>query len=573
MYRNVHYTEGIFFTLHITSDSLQLDREARNRRIIDLRSKGHSYRKIANLVGNISHTHVAKICKDYTDRVEVKNTSVPSSKSQTSTPSSNISLQDTRHMSWQDWSLEYLNITLLESQIQTLLDMERYNRFLKNRARRTGKTTIIIKIFMLRKLCESQFEDITQGVILYLSAIRDVVVEFLDEIEYILSNNSAIIESYGNLIDSDSRNTQTIINLTTRNNRSIPSMIGGTLASRWRGFGYKWVIIDDPIDVFHETELDSLTKKLVKTIHAKLSPIAKRGNICVLGTRYAINDVFSQLGTNSTSYYWHSEKTVESWGSYSIPPRNAPIKASEILIHNPDEWIVNDSVLWEEMPNDLEATAIQNIVWTKEEIGDREFQSEYQNTPTLLNPIIDYEKIKHITELNEGNADYKWCAFVDVAVSEKDGDYTAVTLTGMHNKQNYIYDMFFGKWSASSKYRKIEEEMHKWQDELGFRILLLVEVVQNNGAELYQWLRDETDLKVEAVNPKGRGAKVNRITTNLQEEIDTGRVSILDSCRYKEQLERECNGFPNSKDDHILDSLDQAVWYLKKKTVGVWRAK
>lgn len=479
-------------------------------------------------------------------------------------------IKDTRSMGWYDWVYEYFGEKLLDSQIKTLEDIEKYARYLKNKPRRSGKTNFILRFFIIRKLGESQFEHIKQGVIAYLSSARDVIIELMDDIANIFEDNEKIKASYGELMDNESRNTQTIINLTTRKNRNNPSMKGGTLQSRWRGLGFRWLIIDDPIDYFHESEIESLTKKLVKAIRGKLAPIAKHGSICILGTRYSIRDLFAVLDDNEgkqKTWRWHSEKTVEKWGSYSVPPRDIPIKPSEILIHDVNEWIINDVVLWENLPRDPEATGIQQIVWEYLDTSDREFSSEYQNDPRLLFPVIDYGKITPIATLSRGLANYKWTAFVDVSVSEKSGgDYTAVTLTACLNKQYFIYDMFWGKWSSSKKYKRIEDEQLAWEEEIGFRIPLLVEVVMNNGAELYQWLRDETELKVSSVNPKGRGTKTNRITVNLQQQIDEGRVFILDSCRYKEHLEGECNSFPNSKNDHILDSLDQAIWNLKKQT-------
>ncbi len=468
--------------------------------------------------------------------------------------------EDTRSWSWLKYAKHFLDIDLLPHQVQDLKAIESHSRIIINDPRRYGKTFIVEFTFVIRKLCESVFHKEDEPV-RFISAVAEVVELFSMDIRHELETNEKIIEHYSYLVDEDpkTKNTTLIINLITRKNRSKHSYKGMTSGSKARGTGTRWCIIDDPIDVFHLSEIPGLTKKILKWIKQKIVPIAKGGSIAVIGTRYDINDIYVQLGAGN----WHTIKreAIIKWGTYTIPGQN--YKAHEITYEG--DWEILAPELFTDLPSDPEADPIQNMLYILEDMGSRDFNQEMQNNPIPLNPDIDYRWYKHVDELPTKSEAMKWIDFVDVAVSEKDGDYTCVPLIGFWNKEYYLVDILHGRWSMLKKIEMIETTIQSWEQKVNTNVRTYIETVMNQR-ETYQTIRDRPNgINPVPINPKERGTKEFRIMANLALLVEEGKVNIVKGCRNLHVLENESNGFPHYEYDDCIDALDQGLYQLKKR--------
>ena len=330
--------------------------------------------------------------------------------------------------------------------------------------------------------------------------------------------------------------------------------------SKSRGLGARWCIIDDPVDVFHPTEIHGLTKKIYRWLKQKILPIMKGGSIAFVGTRYDIKDIYILL---AESKIWKiiRRKAIIKWGEYTIPGTN--YKASDIKYTG--DWELLAPKLFENLPTDPEADAIQNILFMLEDMGNKEFSQELQNDPVPLNPAIQWEWFRIVDKLPTRPEAMRWVAFVDPAVSEKDGDYTAMTLVGYWNKQFYLYDILHGRFSMLKKIEMIESTLLGWEQVLNVNIRLYIETLMNQQ-ECYQTIRDrDNNITPIKINPKERGSKEFRITANISFAAEKGEVFIFEKCRKLHILEQEVNGFPHAEHDDVIDSFDQAHYQLKRQ--------
>ena len=113
-------------------------------------------------------------------------------------------LLDTTLWSWHKWALVYLGIDLQAFQLVALEQLAMRLRIILNIPRRHGKTTIVLRIFVTRMLCETALtKDDTN--LIYISANKDNITDFVLMIAYDLMDNEQIINNYGYLLDEPSK--------------------------------------------------------------------------------------------------------------------------------------------------------------------------------------------------------------------------------------------------------------------------------------------------------------------------------------------------------------------------------
>lgn len=491
---------------------------------------------------------------------------------------------DTRNWSWDQYAKTYLEddfqkpIHLYPSQIEDLKAMETIARLIINDPRRTGKTTIIERVFVIRKLTETVFHDHDEP-IMYGSAIPDNIDFFVMMIANELAMNMKIRKNFGYLLEemkikgrSTAKQTMTKLTLTTRKGGFVPSLYGANLGGRYRGTGARWIIIDDPIDLFNPSEIPKMTKKVVKTIKEKITPIAKNASILLMGTRYDILDLYKIIGDEGT-YTWIVRKTIIKKGEYSFPADKLmkDIKPSDILIPNPDDWEILMPELWENSPTDPKATAIQNVMYMYLDIKDRAFSQEFQNDPKPLNAIMKIEKLRKVKLELRGEQWFidgfdinslNWLTFYDDATGETEGsNYRSCALVGAIQNKYYILDMLAFQKVSLEKYETIRDFVKDNQKLYNLFIPLNMECVRAQR-EAYQWMERYGGLSsVRESNPRERGKKTYRIKNNFLVKLDEEKIHIVENCRFLDHLELEMEGFPHIHPD-LLDAIDQATFHL-----------
>jgi predicted phage terminase large subunit-like protein len=465
---------------------------------------------------------------------------------------------DTRSMSWTAWAKKFCQVDLLPHQLEDIEAIERESRLILNDPRRHGKTYIVEFIFSLRKLCENQFHEKDQPII-FISAVAAVCENFCLAIRHELEENPTIRDNYGILVDDSAKNTSMIINI-YRRERTFHSFIALRTGGRARGLGARWVIIDDPVDIFSESEKVKVTIKTLMWLRQKIIPIAKGGSIALVGTRYDIADIYIQINITGTRTVIKRQAIIK-WGKYTIP--QGALSPDKIIVEG--DWELLAPELFTNLANCPEAGPVQNLLFLLIDMGQRAFNQEMQNDPLALNPDINLNWFHFIKDLPSRPEDFRWIAFMDVGTSEEEGDYTAIALMGFYNKNYYLVDSLHGRFSMSKKMEIVEQTITVWRKRYNSSIRFYVEVV---GAqkEAYQWLRDKTTTNPKEFNPqKERGDKKLRIMNNLGLGAEEGMLYVLESMANFEQFKQEISSFPHYEHDDLIDAVDECFYLLKKK--------
>ena len=285
-------------------------------------------------------------------------------------------LVDTTGWSWKKWAQTFLGLQLQDFQVVALQQLATRLRIILNIPRRHGKTTIVLRIFVTRMLCETiTRKDDTN--LIYISANKDNITDFVLMIAYDLMDNEQIINNYGYLLDEPSkqeitrvrkikrkarRNTQLALNLGNRKDIFNHSLLGTTVQGGIRGKGADYVLVDDPVELFHGYETArKQTKKIMAYLKEKIYPIAER-TIAIVGTRYDLDghDIFSLLGREHGGKVWKhiTQRAISVFGSYSIRESTDELTPADIIIDSPDEWELLSPFIWELRASALEPLGI-----------------------------------------------------------------------------------------------------------------------------------------------------------------------------------------------------------------------
>lgn len=491
-----------------------------------------------------------------------------------------------------------LGIELDQFQEAALEHLNEYIRIVYNFPRRHGKTTIMLRIFCTRKLCETVFTKRDESFI-YVSSNKDFVVDFVLLVASDLIDNDRIVENYGFLLEDESvseyrrvkkvkrkarRQTQMALNLGNRKDIFNHSLLGTTIKGAIRGKGATRVLIDDPMDEFHGIEsARKQTKKIMRFIKEKIYPISI-GLIAVVGTRYDVTgyDIFTQLAIEMEGKIWKhiSKAAVEKFGSYTVRESTKEILPSDMIIEDESEWQLLSDFVWNlraEMLADqgIKCTGLQLIVYYYHITEKFYFQKEWQNNVAALLSKLKWEWLNPYNKLPMRGDQYKWAVFVDEGAGETaSADYTAMVLVGTDPRINdfYIHDFIYGRWTGQEKLSKLEEFIEHSAAILtagNYKVTVrdiqvLIETVLNQR-DLYQRTRDDSYLTPRAITPSKRGNKQDRIDYGLGLEMENSKVYLHTGCRNHMQLRSEVEGYPASDDDHAIDALDQCIFVLKSR--------
>jgi phage terminase large subunit-like protein len=195
------------------------------------------------------------------------------------------------------------------------------------------------------------------------------------------------------------------------------------------------------------------------------------------------------------------------------------------------------------------------------------FMTEFQNEPIALEALLQWDWFKDYSII-PSDPSLKQGIYVDIATGEsKAADYTAMSYIIMDSHNNaYIQDLIFGKWTGKQAQLQLEQFLDKnakladWNPR---HVEVMIETVIGQR-DFFQRIRDESWIAPKARSPGKRGEKKTRILYGLGQDLENGKVYLYKDCRNKTQLQLEVEGFDEAPEDHILDCIDQNIYFLKK---------
>lgn len=484
---------------------------------------------------------------------------------------------DTRGWSWSKWCIQFLGLTLFphQEEILDLMDNEMMQILIH---RQGGKSSVVLRPFILRKLCESVFcflEGIDKP-ILYISTDR-MCTKMSMSIRFELLTNPRILAHYGSLIDrrkAEGLNITTqdklALNLLTKIDTFLVSFMATTPGSMIRGNNVAYCVIDDIVDFKQDenyvAKVKKITDDMMEWFNYKILPLIKH-NAVWCGTRFGIDDVFArnlEMGIYTTKNY---PVLIGDVPTYTIPEREStdpPLRPSDLILHKPINCRILAPKLWE---TNLTVplfcgTPLQNIMFRHYLVKEAIFSQEYMNNPIPRSNILKidelgvYQVLPHFSLM-------RWVIFMDPASGKTaSADYTSITLVGKDNVNNfYIADINYGHYTGKEKLDHLEKFYKKACTTINKKeIPIYLEVVRN--MDFYYRVLHESKLRIKQVNPKDRGEKEERILHNFGTDLENGLVRYHSNCRNIKRLKLEIESFPFIHPD-VLDNVDQADYYLR----------
>ena len=197
----------------------------------------------------------------------------------------------------------------------------------------------------------------------------------------------------------------------------------------------------------------------------------------------------------------------------------------------------------------------------REAIGEYNFQSQYQQSPTTREGgLIKREWIK-FCEPHEWpkSFDYILQSWDTAIKNGERNDYSVCTTWGTSDGNFYLLDVFRKRLIFPELKRAVLEHFRKYNVEK-----LLIED-KGSGTSLIQELKYGEIWCLQAYTPKQASDKQMRLDAQSI-KFESGRVHVPSQAPWLDEYVREITGFPGSKYDDQVDSTSQALEFLGPKT-------
>lgn len=305
--------------------------------------------------------------------------------------------------------------------------------------------------------------------------------------------------------------------------------VGGAIT----GKGANVLIIDDPVkndeQANSKTYRDKTYDWFRATAYTRLEP---GGAIIVIMTRWNFDDLAGRL--------LNDPESDDKWEVIDFP---AIAKEDDILGRKEGE------ALW---PYRYSRKKLQSI---KKQIGSYWFNALYQQQPIASEYQIfksqwwqEYSELPDYSILIQS-----W----DTAFKEKEqNDFSVCTTWALTKKGYYLVDYWRGKVLFPDLQRQVVMQFNKHKP----NVVLIEDAA--SGQSLIQVLQRETKIPIKAV--KALKDKVTRahLVTPL---FEAGKIFVPKDAVYLADIINECSEFPYGNHDDIVDSITQALDFLRKR--------
>lgn len=295
------------------------------------------------------------------------------------------------------------------------------------------------------------------------------------------------------------------------------------------------IVIDDPIknrmEAESETYRENLWNEYLSTVDTRLSA---NGLVVVIMTRWHEDDLVGKL-----------MKTIPD----ECLKINIPLEPEEkdVLGRGPNE------ALFPEIGKDYNWLLRKKKLYISEE-GTSSWESLYNGKPVAAKGnLIPVDKFKYYEELPEhfDQVIQSWdCTFKD-----SDGsDFVVGTVWGRKGTDKYLIDLFRARMDFESTLRAILLMTNKYPQAFA----KLIED-KANGSAIISTLRK----KIHGIMPvEPHGSKLARCQSILP-EIRGGYVYLPQFAAWLPEFVKECKAFPKGSHDDQVDSMTQALDYLR----------
>lgn len=374
--------------------------------------------------------------------------------------------------------------------------------------------------------------------ILIANQIWDFSRRILSEIKGHLDNKSDLPKIFGEF-KSDSWTADYIVVKNRTRSLKEPTIMTTGVEAETTGGHYDKIFLDDLMG--HQNcvtpELRAKAKRFRRSMINLLEP---GGEIIEIGTRWHLDDTFSEIFENELEYYDVMNRQIVENGKLIFPKKFNkqfdPIKKNWIHVDYP---------------------CMDYVDHLKRSLTPAEFSAQYMNNPVdEENQIFKKDYFKYYDRRPER---LYVSMTIDPAISEKQAaDSFAINISGMdENYDIYVLDTVKGKWKVSEQVENIFTKYEQWKPSA-----VGLETVSYQKA-LKAWLEEKMRSRgvyfpITELNRSSNETKEFRIKA-LEPFYREGKVY---HAKWMKSLEDELLTFPKGKHDDEIDALASQLQLL-----------
>lgn len=417
-------------------------------------------------------------------------------------------------------------------------------RFLRKPARKKAlmlprghlKTSIVTMGYTIQQILRNPNIRILIG-----NGVWDISRNFLSEIKAQLEN-SQLKYLFGEFQSARWNADEIIVKQRTKPLASATVVTTGVEAETTGGH-YDLILLDDLIGL-QNSQTPEQRSKVKRFRRSMINLLDPGGELIEIGTRWHLDDTFSEIFDKEMKYYNVMVREVVENGKLIFPKHFAK-KFDEVR----KDWKAVD-----------DDTCMDYIEHLKASMPLDEFSAQYLNRPfSSENQLFKPEMFNY---WNEKPKDLFTVMTIDLAISEaRTADETAIVVTGMDSEwKPYVLDYISGRWRPSEIVERIFEMHSKWKP--------VVTGMETNGFQRTLKLACEDEMRkrrnhfyIEEIKTGPEKTKENRIK-NLEPKYRNRVISHASWMKGK-ALENQLETFPKGKHDDIIDALSMSLDLLR----------
>jgi predicted phage terminase large subunit-like protein len=200
--------------------------------------------------------------------------------------------------------------------------------------------------------------------------------------------------------------------------------------------------------------------------------------------------------------------------------------------------------------------SLEDLERLKQSMGELFFSAQYQQEPIpLAGNLIKAEWFKDYHTAPTPSGDDLFVISIDTAMKgTPSADYSVATVWLARGENAYLLDL----WRERVDYPELSRAVRRLREEYSTAVFLIED--KGSGTSLIQDLRSENKAPI-PINPEGD--KITRLAA-VSVQFESGAIWFPKGAPWLSTLKAELLGFPNVRYDDQVDSISQALSWIKQ---------
>jgi predicted phage terminase large subunit-like protein len=322
--------------------------------------------------------------------------------------------------------------------------------------------------------------------------------------------------------------------MTTARGFRFASSLGGTLTGR----GADLIVLDDPQkpeEALSETQRNSAGQWFDTTLLTRLDSKSK-GAVVIVMQRLHEDDLAGRLLAKGR---WEHLKIA------AIAEQDERVAVGPGRIH---ERLAGSVI-------DPRRESFEDLERLKQSMGELFFSAQYQQEPIPLTGNLIKADWFNDTAPILRDSDLVVISIDTAMKGTPSADFSVATVWLVRGENSYLLDL----WRERVDYPDLRRVIRRLREKYPTAIFLIED--KGSGTSLIQDLRSEDKAPI-PINPEGD--KITRLAA-VSVQFESGAVWFPKDAPWLSSLKAELLGFPNVKHDDQVDSISQALSWIKQR--------